>query len=160
MIKFFRRVRQQVLMDLPTCKAGNRFATYLIYAFSEIVLVVIGILIALQINESYSNRLAKQKEKRILQELVVGLNEDKELLKKELLQNHMDLRALHLTDSLLDLKDFRYSSDLDTLFGKVYGHRIVRDNSAFYEDLKSSGLQLINNDYVRSRIEYLLEYNY
>jgi hypothetical protein len=43
MIKFFRRIRQQLLTE-------NKFPKYLLYAIGEIVLVVIGILIALQIN--------------------------------------------------------------------------------------------------------------
>jgi len=42
-IKFFRRIRKQLLSE-------NRFSKYLLYAIGEIVLVVIGILIALQIN--------------------------------------------------------------------------------------------------------------
>ena len=43
MINFFRKVRQQLLSE-------NKFARYFKYALGEIVLVVIGILIALQIN--------------------------------------------------------------------------------------------------------------
>ncbi len=43
MIKFFRRIRQNLLKE-------NKFSKYLLYAIGEIVLVVIGILIALQIN--------------------------------------------------------------------------------------------------------------
>ena len=43
MIKFFRKIRQKLL-------AENRFSKYLLYAIGEIILVVIGILIALQIN--------------------------------------------------------------------------------------------------------------
>ena len=43
MIKFFRRIRQRLLSE-------NKFTKYLIYAIGEIILVVIGILIALQIN--------------------------------------------------------------------------------------------------------------
>ena len=43
MIQFFRRIRQKLLEE-------NRFVKYLLYALGEIVLVVIGILIALQIN--------------------------------------------------------------------------------------------------------------
>ena len=43
MIKFFRKIRQKLLVE-------NRFNKYLLYAIGEIVLVVIGILIALQIN--------------------------------------------------------------------------------------------------------------
>lgn len=43
MIKFFRKIRQNLLME-------NKNWKYLKYAFGEIILVVIGILIALQIN--------------------------------------------------------------------------------------------------------------
>jgi uncharacterized membrane protein YgaE (UPF0421/DUF939 family) len=43
MIKFFRKIRKHLL-------AENKFSKYLIYAIGEIILVVIGILIALQIN--------------------------------------------------------------------------------------------------------------
>jgi hypothetical protein len=42
-VKFFRRIRQKLV-------AENKFSRYLIYAIGEIILVVIGILIALQVN--------------------------------------------------------------------------------------------------------------
>lgn len=44
MIKFFRNIRRGLLQK-------NRFSKYLIYAIGEIALVVLGILIALQINK-------------------------------------------------------------------------------------------------------------
>ncbi|HKJ48301.1 MAG TPA: DUF6090 family protein [Christiangramia sp.] len=44
MIKFFRNLRRQLIRE-------NKFTRYLIYAVGEIILVVIGILIALQIND-------------------------------------------------------------------------------------------------------------
>ena len=43
MIRFFRKIRQRLLTE-------NKFSKYLIYAIGEILLVVIGILIALNIN--------------------------------------------------------------------------------------------------------------
>lgn len=55
MIKFFRRIRQKLVTE-------NKFNKYLIYAIGEIILVVIGILIALQIN---NNNEAKKNEKNI-----------------------------------------------------------------------------------------------
>jgi len=51
MIKFFRKIRQQLLTE-------NKFSKYLLYAIGEIVLVVIGILIALQIDNA--NEIKKQ----------------------------------------------------------------------------------------------------
>ena len=49
MIKFFRNIRQRLLSE-------NRVDKYLIYALGEIVLVIVGILIALQINDWNDHR--------------------------------------------------------------------------------------------------------
>ena len=56
MIKFFRKIRQKLLTE-------NKFSKYLIYAIGEILLVIIGIFIALQINNW--NELRKS-EKQII----------------------------------------------------------------------------------------------
>jgi hypothetical protein len=55
MIKFFRKIRQRLL-------SGNKFSKYLIYAIGEIILDVIGILIALSINNWNENRKIKNLE--------------------------------------------------------------------------------------------------
>ena len=55
MIKFFRKIRQNLLTK-------NKFSKYLLYAIGEIVLVVIGILIALTINDFNQNRIDKEEE--------------------------------------------------------------------------------------------------
>ncbi|WP_062052677.1 DUF6090 family protein [Sediminicola sp. YIK13] len=57
MIKFFRRIRQQLLSE-------NKFSKYLLYAVGEIVLVVIGILIAVQIN-SWHSKIKEDKLKAV-----------------------------------------------------------------------------------------------
>ena len=62
MIKFFRRIRQNFLTE-------NKFSKYLIYAIGEIVLVVIGILIALQINNWNEEQNRRIEERDVLLEL-------------------------------------------------------------------------------------------
>lgn len=62
MIKFFRKIRQNLLNEGKTTK-------YLKYAIGEIVLVMIGILLALQVNNWNQDRQLKLKEKNILLEL-------------------------------------------------------------------------------------------
>jgi hypothetical protein len=69
MIKFFRKIRQKLLSEGKTAK-------YLKYAFGEIILVVIGILIALTINNWNENRIAKKSEKGQLINLVQDLKLD------------------------------------------------------------------------------------
>jgi hypothetical protein len=52
LIKFFRKIRQKTLTE-------NKFGKYLTYGIGEIILVVIGILIALQINNWNEERLVR-----------------------------------------------------------------------------------------------------
>lgn len=81
MIKFFRHIRKKLV-------GKNRFSKYLIYAIGEIVLVVIGILIALQINNW--NELQKTESLRIA------------LLKNLKLDLESDLRRLAVTNRFLE----------------------------------------------------------
>ncbi|WP_370476682.1 DUF6090 family protein [Tamlana flava] len=62
MIKFFRKIRQKLLSE-------NKFSKYLIYAIGEIILVVIGILIALSINNWNENKKAQLEDVKFLSNL-------------------------------------------------------------------------------------------
>ncbi len=62
MIKFFRKIRQQLLSE-------NKFSKYLLYAIGEILLVIIGILIALSINNWNEHRKLKIEEQSSLKDL-------------------------------------------------------------------------------------------
>ena len=64
MIKLFRKIRQKLLSE-------NKFSKYLIYAIGEIVLVMIGILLALQVNNWNNHRIEKSKEQAILKNLQI-----------------------------------------------------------------------------------------
>ena len=100
MIKFFRKIRQNLLME-------NKTGTYFKYAIGEIVLVVIGILIALSIN----NWNETNKNER---EQIVFLNNLKNDLKNDLIQLDQILKfqkeklskVNELKDQLLSIKDF------------------------------------------------------
>src|SRR5210317_287504 len=69
MIKFFRKIRQKLLSE-------NKFSKYLIYAIGEIILVVIGILIALQVNTVNQNRLIEKKISNYLKEIKLNLENE------------------------------------------------------------------------------------
>ncbi|MEX0997599.1 MAG: DUF6090 family protein [Flavobacteriaceae bacterium] len=76
MIKFFRKIRQNLLSEGKTGK-------YLKYAFGEIILVVIGILIALQINNwNEQNKLEK------------SISSHLEILKQNLIEDQIQLKSL------------------------------------------------------------------
>ena len=71
MIKFFRKIRQKMLTE-------NKFSKYLIYAIGEILLVVIGILIALQINNWNEVQKGKMKATTILESIRSDMVKDLE----------------------------------------------------------------------------------
>jgi len=76
MIKLFRKIRQNLLAEnLPGRQAG-KFSKYLMYAIGEIILVVIGILIALSINNWNEGRINKIKEQEYLEGIKTDLQSD------------------------------------------------------------------------------------
>ena len=76
MIKFFRNIRQKLVYDGNTGRPALPAGRYLKYAFGEIILVVIGILIALQINNWNSNRNEKLKYQKQLAKVVQNIKSD------------------------------------------------------------------------------------
>jgi hypothetical protein len=69
MIKFFRKIRQSLLSEGKTGK-------YLKYAIGEIILVVIGILIALQVNNINQNNLIEKRVVNYLDEIKLNLENE------------------------------------------------------------------------------------
>ncbi|WP_020571437.1 DUF6090 family protein [Neolewinella persica] len=146
MIKFFRKIRQKMLSE-------NKFSKYLLYAIGEIVLVVIGILIALQINNWNEGNKNHQRESLILNEVLNSINKD-----------------LKYNEDLVDRLIERKQQGLDSLETYILGAETIQDSlflhfyrkasqnvvllfdNGPYEALKSSGLELITNDSLRSAI--------
>jgi hypothetical protein len=98
MIKFFRRIRQQLLTE-------NKFNKYLLYAIGEIVLVVIGILIALSIN-NWNERI--KIDKSIISHLEIlkqNLNEDQ--LQLQILKKNITERKQSADSAVLQMMTIR-----------------------------------------------------
>ena len=105
MIKFFRHIRQNLIME-------NKTGKYLKYAIGEIVLVVIGILIALSINNWNEYRKDRIKEQAILGQLKVEYNSN---LKQ--LESKITIRNILITSSqkVLSYIDDPQSINIDSL---------------------------------------------
>ena len=73
MIKLLRKVRKKLLTN-------NKVGSYLLYAIGEIALVMIGILLAIQVNNWNENRKVKQQEQTILQSLSTEFETNKQAL--------------------------------------------------------------------------------
>ena len=102
MIKFFRHIRQRMIKE-------NRVSKYLLYAIGEIVLVVIGILIALQINTWNQQRERNNQETIYLEDLRNDFLFDLETLDQKVAQNDKAIEnakeVLTLISSKTDFSD-------------------------------------------------------
>nr|WP_282043657.1 DUF6090 family protein [Winogradskyella flava] len=143
MIKFFRKIRQQLIQE-------NKMGKYFKYAIGEILLVVIGILIALQINNWNENRKSRLTE-------VTKLNKLLEDLKLDSIAFDSNLRVL---------------SEINNLHQQLYNIGYKNTNEPLTEDpnnirryitleapsLKTSSLLVsqLNNETIRKE---LMDYN-
>jgi hypothetical protein len=84
MIKFFRKIRQNLIME-------NKTSKYFKYAIGEIILVVIGILIALSINNWNENQKALKKEQEIIVSLQQEIHQNITELNKTIRYNERNL---------------------------------------------------------------------
>ena len=152
MIKFFRKIRQNLLME-------NKTGKYFKYAIGEIVLVVIGILIALSINNWNQNRLNKNEEALLLSAIAKKMNHNRfqhrrglkkytevvngarKLIKLSGKPMHDSLRS-HIEQCLFDVKK-RF------LMGKS-------NQTSIYDELIASGkLSLLRSKKLRQELTQL-----
>ncbi len=140
MIKFFRKIRHRLLKE-------KRFSGYLTYAIGEVLLVVVGILLALQFNNWNQERANKEKEEWYLENIaediayqrgdLEDMKEDFELsikLGKEILKEYNRLGSFAKVDSLNHKLNLLMISDN---FPNINGT---------YQELVNSGQQSIIQD--------------
>jgi len=140
MFRFFRRIRQRLLSE-------NKTAKYLGYAFGEIVLVVIGILIALGIDNLNEERKNDVFEKEILVQISANLKKDQQNL-NTIISNAR--RAVECSEKILALERGTPAPDsLKFWLGSIVQFDRFQPLTNAYEVLKSKGLDLVSNKELR-----------
>lgn len=141
MIKFFRHIRQKLLSE-------NKLSKYLIYAVGEIVLVVIGILIALSINNWNESRLDRISEQTILRQLKSEFNSNlKQLDEKIGIRNYIMNSAIQLLH-YIDEPSIRNTDSVEMHLAKTVPYTTF---DPIINDLATSGnLRLIRNDSLKA----------
>ena len=145
MLRFFRQIRKDLLKE-------KRISKYLVYAVGEIILIVIGILIAFSINNWNTNKEERIKETAILKQLQTEFNSN---LKQ--LDNKIAIRKdiIYASNKLLGCID-----NPDKQIGDSVNKYIVTTQSGptfdpIINDLASSGnLRLISNDSLKQMLSY------
>ncbi|NNF33792.1 MAG: hypothetical protein EX254_10350 [Flavobacteriaceae bacterium] len=145
MIKFFRRIRKSQLLQ-------GKVSKYLLYAMGEIALVMVGILLALQVNNWNENKKAYESSKEYLNEILKDLEENSDLIGKgiyscdEFMQN--EVWALQLTEYVPD--------QADSLWIALGGHFVfftISDRT--FQKLQNSGnTRLVGFDDIEDKLTH------
>jgi len=151
MIKFFRKIRQRLISE-------NKLGKYLAYAIGEIVLVVIGILIALSIN-NWNNKIKdKRLERSILENLIENLEQNCERL-----ESRIQSITLYRASGDLIISAIENNSYHDSL-QNYFHHSLMRTSNLKlsnigYEAVKDAGLHIIGNEALKKEIMSFFEEN-
>ena len=144
MLNFFRRIRRNLANQ-------NKFVQYSRYAIGEIVLVVIGILIALQVNTLNENRKLKAKELKIIQHFENRLNRDLFVTRWATEINNTARSSMGYLQSYME-KDLPYKDTLKFHFGNITQVWGLNVDYAAYEELKSIGVDIISNESLKTNL--------
>ena len=160
MIKFFRHIRQNLLMENKTGKpaakpsAGKPAGRYFKYAIGEIILVVIGILIALQINNW--NELKKQRNEAhtFIKRLSEEVEQNIEITNREIL---LEQQQVEKTKSLLEMflwpQDKISSRAIDSLiFAIMSSNSIDIKTGTLEEGLNTGKVSLLTNSELKQKL--------
>tara|TARA_R100000353_G_C6491836_1_gene191928 strand:+ start:137 stop:907 length:771 start_codon:yes stop_codon:yes gene_type:complete len=146
MIKFFSKIRKNLLSE-------NKFSKYLIYAIGEIILVVIGILIALQINNN--NELNKQRAKEV--QFLKNLKSDL-IFEESELERYIGIRESIVNSAQIALEYFNGKPVENIqmfnyhIFNVGIWQEFQRNNNTFVELLNSGNLTLISNELIKNEL--------
>ncbi|MDO1501161.1 DUF6090 family protein [Winogradskyella maritima] len=150
MINFFRRTRQRLV-------GNGRFSKYILYAIGEIILVVIGILIALQINNR--NEFQKTNTKQatylaLIQNEMINnlksLDEERLTLSKVILNQQIHLKLMQDKDAQDTLSELHLSQILVNSISNDIS--VNYENGVLTELITSGNLKDITNDSIRNKL--------
>jgi len=147
MIKFFRHIRQKLL-------AENQFRKYLLYAIGEIILVVIGILIALQINNWNQQKKDDKAGRHLLERLHRDLVQDT-LYFRTTLRANKELRE-EMKEALVTLYDGVADQNevdaLSTTYDKALDQVFAPNDNTYNSIISAGTLGLIANKELQEAI--------
>ncbi|MCJ7468418.1 MAG: DUF6090 family protein [Maribacter sp.] len=152
MINFFRKIRQSLL-------AENKFSKYLLYAIGEITLVMIGILLALQVNNWNEGRKETGKSVEIMREIRENLEFNNEEFERENKEERSVIHSIDIVLENLKLNEGNHDSLGFHFLNAAYWPTFVKKSSG-YENLKSQGVEIIKSVELRKAIIDLYESKY
>ncbi len=153
MLFLLRKIRRKLMQK-------NKFTTYLLYAIGEIVLVVVGILIAVSINDWNQGRKDAVLQEKILQSLRDDLRYNLIEIQRVMFEDSVQTVKNRLLLSLMFDPQSKYNDSLQTYFGEISRYDVFSPRRMAYEALKVKGLEIIESEPLRSEIIKLYDEKY
>jgi len=151
MIQFFRKIRQQLLIENKTYK-------YLKYAIGEIILVVIGILIALQINNWNENKKLEKAEKQYYANIKRQLIEDINFIRNNIDYNNRHYKQYQFAIDQIQNNDRSHIDSLAVVTINLLEYSDFHQESNIYGALVNSGeIKLLRNKNIVEGLQKLEE---
>jgi len=151
MIKFFRHIRKSLLME-------NKISTYLKYAIGEIVLVVIGILIALQINNWNESKIEHLEERTYYKNIQRQITEDKNAIVANLEYNNRFLKQFQLAIKIIEENDRTKVDTLAIISLNLTEFSDFHRQGNIFETMVNSGeIKLLKNQRIVEALQQLEE---
>jgi hypothetical protein len=145
MIKFFRKIHQNLLIE-------NKTGKYLKYAVGEIILVMIGILLALQVNNWNQNRLELNEETEVIAKLHSDFKENRKTLKVFQISNQNEIDAnMDLLKLIGSSKEELSKHNLDSLFYVSFGsNELAFADNTIKNIMQSGRLNVLKDENISS----------
>ncbi|WP_299158928.1 DUF6090 family protein [uncultured Eudoraea sp.] len=154
-MKLFKGIRQQFIQESNVKK-------YLLYAIGEILLVMIGITLAFQLDNWNENREKKISEIRTYENIRDQIIGDKELIQNQIDYNNNYMDQFEYARKIIMANDRTQMDTLGVIVGNLTNYSDFDREGNIYETLVNSGeIQLLRNQRIVDRIRVLEQrYNY
>ncbi len=152
MLRFFSKIRHKLLEQ-------SKVRSYLLYAVGEIALVMVGILLALQVNNWNENRILEKTELQLLADIRENLIASRQDLMAGRQMNLLINKNNKLIQATID-QNLPLTDSLSVAFGTLLNWHSPFFTYTAYESLKSKGLDLIRNKELKKSISMMYEYKF
>ena len=154
-MKLFRKTRQNLIKE-------GRLRRYLLYAIGEILLVMIGILLAFQVNKWYENSIKKKSEYIYYQNIKDQIINDKSMINGQIRYNNHYMAQFKFANQIIENNDRVKMDTLGKIIRNLTNYSDFDRQANIYETMVNSGeLKLLKNHEIINLVRILEDrYNY
>lgn len=150
-MKLFRSLRESLIKE-------GKLKRYLLYAIGEILLVMIGISLAFQLDNWNENRIKKDTEIRYYENIKEQIADDKDLIQRQVQFNNYFMAQFKFANSIIETNDRSKIDTLGIIVGNLTQYSDFDRQGNIYETMVNSGeIKILRNHKIVNGIRNLEE---